>query len=109
MRIALISPYSWTYPGGVNRHVSSLARQLTEHGHDPVIFAPFDPDDDLARRAHHGIRPAHDHAPERFVSLGRTVGIRANGSMSNLAITRRAALAARHALISPDRAVVVEW
>ena len=28
MRIALVSPYSWTYPGGVNRHVESLTHQL---------------------------------------------------------------------------------
>ncbi len=98
MRIALISPYSWTYPGGVNHHVSSLARQLEEAGDYPVIFAPYDPDDERARRTHNGIQPSEDPPPERFVSLGRSVGIRANGAMSNLAITRYAALTARRAL-----------
>ena len=28
MRIALVSPYSWTYQGGVNRHVEALAEQF---------------------------------------------------------------------------------
>jgi phosphatidylinositol alpha-mannosyltransferase len=98
VRIALVSPYSWTYPGGVNHHVSSLAAQLTAGGHDTVIFAPYDPDDERARRNHHGLRPAHDSQPKDFVSLGRTVGVRANGAMSNLAITRSAALTARRAL-----------
>jgi len=98
VRIALISPYSWTYPGGVNRHVSSLAQQLVARGDDPVIFAPYDPDDEHARRTHHGIGPSQDPPPERFVSLGRTVGVRANGAMSNLAITPHAALTARRAL-----------
>ena len=26
MRVALVSPYSWTYPGGVTRHIEALAR-----------------------------------------------------------------------------------
>ena len=29
MRIAIVSPYSWTYAGGVNRHVESLAKELS--------------------------------------------------------------------------------
>jgi phosphatidyl-myo-inositol alpha-mannosyltransferase len=24
MRVALVSPYSWSYPGGVTRHVDAL-------------------------------------------------------------------------------------
>ena len=30
MRIALVSPYSWTYPGGVTRHIEALAEQFLE-------------------------------------------------------------------------------
>ena len=29
VRIALLSPYSWTYPGGVTRHIEALAAELT--------------------------------------------------------------------------------
>ena len=29
VRIALVSPYSWTYPGGVTRHIEALACELT--------------------------------------------------------------------------------
>ena len=28
MRIALVSPYSWTYPGGVTRHIEALAERF---------------------------------------------------------------------------------
>ncbi len=28
MRVGLISPYSYTYPGGVGRHVEALAEEL---------------------------------------------------------------------------------
>src|ERR687897_927183 len=45
MRVALISPYSWTYPGGVTRHIEALAGELLETGHDVRVLAPFDPDD----------------------------------------------------------------
>ena len=67
MRIALLSPYSWTYPGGVTRHIEALAAELTALGHDARILAPFDPDDALSRRLHRGARPQRLE-PARAVS-----------------------------------------
>ena len=32
MRAALVSPYSWTYPGGVTRHIEALAAELLGDG-----------------------------------------------------------------------------
>ena len=32
MRIALVSPYSWTYPGGVTRHIEALAERSSRPG-----------------------------------------------------------------------------
>ena len=95
MRIALLSPYSWTYPGGVTRHIEALARELARAGHEARILAPFDPDDALSRRLHRGARPQRHPAPEGFVSLGRTVGIPANGAVSNMALTPHAVFALR--------------
>ena len=43
MRIALVSPYSWTYPGGVTRHIEALAERYIEEGHHVRVLAPFDP------------------------------------------------------------------
>jgi len=40
MKIALVSPYDFVYPSGVNIHVSSLARRFTKMGHDVKIIAP---------------------------------------------------------------------
>ena len=57
MRIALLSPYSWTYPGGVTRHIEALACELAGAGHEPRILAPFDPDDALSVLLHRGARP----------------------------------------------------
>ncbi len=45
MRIALVSPYSWTYQGGVNRHVEALAEQFVARGDHVRVLAPWDPPD----------------------------------------------------------------
>ena len=55
MRIALVSPYSWTYQGGVNRHVEALAEQFLARGDHVRVLAPWDPPD--ASRRLHGVSP----------------------------------------------------
>jgi phosphatidylinositol alpha-mannosyltransferase len=98
VRIALVSPYSWTYPGGVTRHIEALSAELAGQGHEPRILAPFDPDDSLSRRVHRGARPQPLDPPENFVSLGRTFGVPANGAVSNLTGLPQAILALRREL-----------
>ena len=39
-KIGLVTPFSWTAPHMVNRHVAGLARELTERGHRVTIIAP---------------------------------------------------------------------
>src|ERR1700692_690915 len=95
VRIALLSPYSWTYPGGVTRHIEALSHELTAAGHEPRILAPFDPDDALSRRLHRGAVPQRRTVGADFVSLGRTVGLQANGAVSNMALTPHAVFALR--------------
>jgi len=87
MRIALVSPYSWTYPGGVTRHIEALAEQFLAGGHDVRVLAPYDPDDRLSARLHRGARPQPRPAPDHLVRLGRTIGIPANGAVSNISLT----------------------
>jgi phosphatidylinositol alpha-mannosyltransferase len=87
MRIALVSPYSWSYPGGVTRHIEALAERFIADGHHVRVLAPFDPPDRFAAVLHRGARPAAIEAPDYLVSLGRTLGFKANGAVSNLSIT----------------------
>src|ERR1700746_3754454 len=87
MRIALVSPYSWTYPGGVTRHIEALAERFIEDGHHVRVLAPYDAPDTFAAILHRGARPQMLEPPEYLVSLGRTVGFKANGAVSNLSIT----------------------
>ena len=70
MRIALVSPYSWSYPGGVTRHIEALAEGFLADGHHVRVLAPFDPPDRFATVLHRGARPAaisaHPSAKARF-------------------------------------------
>ncbi|MFL5819380.1 MAG: flippase-like domain-containing protein [Solirubrobacteraceae bacterium] len=86
-RIALVSPYSWTYPGGVTRHIEALARRFLALGHEVRVLAPTDPDDRLSRWLHRGAAPEPRSLPDYVVPLGRTVGLPANGAVSNLSLT----------------------
>ena len=86
MRVALVSPYSYTYPGGVGRHVEALAGELSAQGHEVRLLAPYDPDDRLARVLHRGAAPDRRPVPDYLIPLGRTVGLPMNGAVSNLSL-----------------------
>src|SRR4051794_26394715 len=85
MRVALVSPYSWTYPGGVTRHIEALATELLRSGHDVRVFAPFDEDRRRTALLHRGARPQVREQPEWLVPLGGTLGWPTNGAVSNIA------------------------
>jgi phosphatidylinositol alpha-mannosyltransferase len=40
MRIALVSPYDYSVPGGVNNHIGQLAREFNRLGHEARILVP---------------------------------------------------------------------
>jgi phosphatidylinositol alpha-mannosyltransferase len=69
MRIALVCPYSLTFPGGVQNQVLALARALRTLGHPARVLGPCDgPPPDV------GVIP-----------LGNSVPLAANGSMAPIA------------------------
>src|SRR5215204_6365113 len=98
MRVAIVSPYSWTYPGGVNRHVEALAAQLGAAGHEVRVLAPWDEDTRATAARHRGARPHDVTAPEWLVPLGPTIGWPSNGAVSNLAPTPSAIATLRREL-----------
>jgi phosphatidyl-myo-inositol alpha-mannosyltransferase len=85
MRIAIVSPYSWTYPGGVNRHVEALTESLFDRGHEVRVMAPWDPPDRVSRLMHRATAESRER-PDYLIPLGRTVGFGANGAVSNLGV-----------------------
>ena len=73
MKVALVSPYDWLTPGGVNSHIDPLARQLDDRGHEVRILAPAS-----------GVVD-----DSRVVRAGRPVPIPASGSMARIALSPR--------------------
>ena len=71
MRIALVSPYAWSVPGGVNDHISNLSRELDERGHETWIVAPTGP----PGRQRDGVP-----FPGRFIPVGTAIPVPSNGS-----------------------------
>ena len=53
LRVALVTPFSWSQPHDVNEHVAGLARELRARGHSVTVLAPSNRARDLAagRRA----------------------------------------------------------
>jgi phosphatidylinositol alpha-mannosyltransferase len=93
VRVGLVSPYSCTYPGGVGRHVEALAEELSRAGHEVRVLAPVDPIDRRSRLLHKGAQPEPRLLPDYVIPLGRTVGLPANGAVSNLAMSAGAVAA----------------
>src|SRR5436190_9983081 len=85
LRIAIASPYSWTYAGGVNRHVEALARELIERSHEVRVLAPYDPPGRRSRFLHRAEAEVRE-PPDYLIPLGRTLGLAANGAVSNVSL-----------------------
>jgi phosphatidyl-myo-inositol alpha-mannosyltransferase len=98
VRVALVSPYSYTYPGGVGQHVEALAGELMKLGHEVRLLAPYDPDDRLARVLHRGVSPRPRPLPDYVIPLGRTLGLPMNGAVSNLSLFPTAVAVLGHEL-----------
>jgi phosphatidylinositol alpha-mannosyltransferase len=74
MRIALVSPYDWAVPGGVNSHIRALAEQFIRAGHQVRIVAPS------SRR--------WSHRCDYLTVIGEhVIGLPASGSVSNVCLS----------------------
>jgi phosphatidyl-myo-inositol alpha-mannosyltransferase len=77
VKIALVSPYDYPYPGGVTEHVRNLAEQFQARGHEVHVMAPSS--------------AAPDAVPDGPIlhRVGRPVPIPANGSVARITLPLR--------------------
>src|SRR5437868_3672478 len=71
LRVALVTPFSWSQPHDVNEHVAGLARELRERGHRVTVLAPSN----RARELAAGRRALVDGLDADVVALGPAVPI----------------------------------
>ena len=93
MRILLISPFDYGYPGGVNEHVSQLDRQFQAMGHETRVLA--------ASSAELG-----EHDDGHVYRLGMALPLLSNGSVSRLTFSPSVTWKVRKFLLSEHFDVV---
>jgi phosphatidyl-myo-inositol alpha-mannosyltransferase len=86
VKLALVSPYDFAYPGGVTSHVAHLADQFRARGHEVHIIAPSSDEE---------AEPVGEPNVHR---IGRVVSIPANGSVARITLSLRAYLQAKRLL-----------
>ncbi len=92
MKIALVSPYDFAYPGGVTNHISSLYYYLSQMGHDVKVIAPAS--------------KVVSTFGDRFIPLGRPRSIPASGSIARVTISIRLGPAIKAVLASENFDIV---
>jgi phosphatidylinositol alpha-mannosyltransferase len=86
VKLALVSPYDFAYPGGVTAHVAHLAEQFRARGHEVHIIAPSSDEE---------ADPVREPNLHR---IGRVVSIPANGSVARITLSLRSYLQAKRLL-----------
>ena len=84
MKVGIVCPYDWSFPGGVRSHIVSLTGELRKKGVDVEVIAPASGDDA-------GI----------FVA-GGSFGIPYNGSVARLCFTRSASARVKERVSAGD-------
>ncbi len=85
MKIGLVSPYDWSYPGGVRDHVWHLANEFIAMGHDVRIMAPAS-------------GPKGKLTEKYILKMGGTTPIPINGSIARIMLDPSIALRVRRVL-----------
>ena len=74
MKIAMVSPYDFTWPGGVTAHVAQLARALGRSGHEVKVLAPHSPSRDF-------------QDSDLLVPFGRSIPLPSGGSTARVTLS----------------------
>jgi phosphatidylinositol alpha-mannosyltransferase len=93
VKIMLVSPYDFTYPGGANNHIIHLAQEYRAWGHEVRVIAPASAGRPLP-------------ALEGFRAVGSPVPIHSNGSTARITLSPTLSRQARRLLAEEQPDVI---
>lgn len=93
VKIALVSPYDYPYPGGVTNHVKHLHREFKSMGHEVRIMAPSS-------------KRNQEREEEDLYRIGSVRRVPANGSIARITLSFRLARRVREVLASEQFDIV---
>lgn len=76
MKIGLVSPYDYSFPGGVVNHISCLAHHFVQVGHEVRIIAPC-------------LRTGTQYFEEEVTAVGRPLPVPFGGSVARVPLSPR--------------------
>src|SRR5919106_5963627 len=97
VKVGIVVPYSWSFPGGAVEHAELQAEALLALGADVRLLMGNDPPGSFTRVLHPRLG-RHGEAPDHVIPLGRSVIVPANGSLPNIVLSPRSVLRVKQAL-----------
>ena len=86
MKIGIVVPFSWSFPGGVVEHAEQQARALQDLGVETRTLIGNDPPGTFTRFLHPR-SGRHDEPPADVIPVGRSVIVPANASLPNIVLS----------------------
>ena len=74
MKIALVSPYDWAYPGGVANHIEQMSKEFKRNGHSVTVIAPSS-------------KSALELGTPGLVTIGRPIPLPTGGSIARITLS----------------------
>jgi phosphatidylinositol alpha-mannosyltransferase len=97
VKIGVIVPFSWSYPGAVVELALNQAAALRARGHEVKLVMGNDPAGVLTRLLHPR-SGRHGELPPDVIPVGRSVVVPANGSLPNIILSPRSITRVRELL-----------
>lgn len=86
MKVGIVVPFSWSFPGGVVEHAEHQARTLRSLGVETRTIIGNDPPGTFTRFLHPR-SGRHDEPPPGVIPVGRSVIVPANASLPNIVLS----------------------
>jgi phosphatidylinositol alpha-mannosyltransferase len=86
VKVGIVVPFSWSFPGGVMAHAHGQARALADLGAAAMVVCGYDPPG-VVTQLIHGRSSQREAPPAHVICAGRTIGVPANASTARVVLS----------------------